>query len=198
MVFLLEKSTGKNWQIADINKTVSTGIILKIADHPAFTVKENYRLVSDGSNLLTITATSKEGLTFGFYKYLRTLGFKFYLPGEEYSIIPSVSNPFGKKTDQVDKPFLQIRNFFGTGGYGTDNPDPDKSVEKEWELWKLRNGFGNAYELEGHRGENFILENKETLQKNPSWLVKPLTGNSQTDQSIKLDYTNKEALNFYT
>lgn len=196
--YLLEKSTGKNWQIEPTDKTPGQGIFLKLSNDNAFKTKESFRLQSNGSDLLTISSSSTEGLVFGTYKFLRQLGFQFFLPGEDYTIIPKIINPFGKARNLVDKPFLQIRDFAGTGGFGSGNSDPGRLVEKTWNLWRLRNGFGSAYALDGHRGENFILDNKAVLKNHPQWLVSPLTGNDYKDQGIKLNYLNKDALDFYT
>ncbi|MFL5772378.1 MAG: hypothetical protein ACJ75F_04420 [Flavisolibacter sp.] len=193
---LLSHATGSPWKSVSNPTDVTTGIILKVADQPEFKTKESFRYQSDGSSLLIITSSSYEGLTFAIYKHLRSLGFKFYLPDELYTITPSVSNPFGLKKDIIDKPFLQIRNFAGTGGLGSVNPDPDKSVEQSWMIWKLRNGFGAAYPLAGHSGEGFILDNREVLKKHPDWLSSSFTG-SPADQTIKPNYLNKEAVNFY-
>lgn len=194
---LLQKATPGKWERVAAEKEVTSGIILKISNHPSFKVKESFRLQSDGSSLLTISSSGSEGLLFGIYKHLRSLGFKFYLPGELYTIIPKISNPFGPKKDIVDHPFAQIRDFGGTGGFGNENSDPGKTIEKTWNLWRDRNGFGAAYHLAGHRGEDFILENKKVLKEHPDWLASPLTGNDFNDQGIKLNYFNKEALDFY-
>ena len=195
--YLLDKATGKSWQIHSAGKNTSHGIFLQLANENAFQTRESFRLQSNGTDKLTISSSSAEGLIFGFYKHLRQLGFQFFLPGEDYTIIPKLDHPFGTRKNVVDRPFLQIRNFFGTGGFGSNNSDPGKLVEKAWLLWKLRNGFGSAYELGGHRGENFVLENKEILKKNPQWLATPLTG-QPSDNNIKLNYLNKEAVDFYT
>lgn len=194
---LLESATNQSWTYQPNEKNVTKGIILRIANNSSFTSKESYRLESNGRNLMKLSSSSTEGLVFGFYKHLRSLGYKFYLPDELYTITPTVTNPFGPEKDMIDKPFLQVRDFFGTGGFGSGNSDKDRSVQKDWILWKIRNGFGSAYQLAGHRGENFILENRETLQKHPDWLVSPLTGNDQNDKSIKLNYLNKKAVEFY-
>src|SRR5215217_2309750 len=98
---LLNKATRKSWQQGRAEE-ISSGIILKLSSSPSFTTKESFRLQSDGSNLLTISSSSTEGLVFGLYKHLRSLGFKFYLPDELYTILPTVSNPFGPKKDVVD------------------------------------------------------------------------------------------------
>lgn len=198
LVHLLDNSTGKKWQIASSEPEVNTGIVLKLSENNAFKTKESFRLQSNGSSLLTISSVSVDGLIFGIYKHLRSLGFKFYLPDELYTITPSIQNPFGAKKDIIDQPFAQVRNFAGTGGFGTANADADKSVEQSWNLWKLRNGFGSAYYLSGHRGEDFILANKQTLKQHPEWLAKPLSGEDYKDMVIKPNYLNKQAVDFYT
>jgi hypothetical protein len=196
-VFLLKKSTGKTWHLKNVERSTAPGISLLLSDNRSFKTKESFRLQSNGKDQLIITSSSTEGLIFGFYKHLRNLGYKFYLPDELYTIVPKLSHPFGNKKDIIDQPFLQVRNFFGTGGFGSLNPDAEKQVANSWHLWKQRNGFGASYELAGHRGENFILENYELLKKHPQWLATPITGNKQNDQNIKINYSNKEGLNFY-
>jgi hypothetical protein len=194
---LLGQGSRKKWNLETGGPTNNPGILLQLIDNPQFKTKESYRFESNGETRITISSSSQEGLVFGLYKYLRTLGYKFYLPGTLYTLIPSLQNPFGPKKNIVDKPFLQVRDFFGTGGFGSGMTDPDKSVQEAWLQWKVRNGFGSAYQLSGHRGENFILENKATLRQHPDWLASPLTGNDQSDQGIKLNYLNKDALNFF-
>jgi hypothetical protein len=198
IIYLLKQSMHVNWKQASSPKDVNVGIILDYKDNPAFKVKESFRLESNGSSQLIITASTTEGLIFGIYKHLRSLGFKFYLPDDLYTIVPTIKNPFGDKKDIVDQPYKQIRNFFGTGGFGSGRTDPDHSVEQAWNLWKLRNGFGTAYGLGGHRGENFILENQDLLARHPDWLASPLKPNGQLNTSAKLNYLNKEAVDYYT
>jgi hypothetical protein len=196
-ITLLQRSTGKSWQLENFNGVHSAGIYLKIESLEPFSTSESYRIESNGINQLVITSGSEKGLVFGFYKHLRSLGFRFYLPDEKYTIIPELKHPYLKKMDHYEKPFLQIREFFGTGGFGSNQADSQMQVKKNWELWSRRNGFGSDFQLAGHRGESFMLDNYETLKKNTQWLAKPLTGNKYQDQTIKLNYSNKEALDYY-
>jgi len=194
---LLEKGTGRSWKINQATNSSGPGIYLLIENAAGFTSNESFRMQSNGTDQLIISSSTESGLVFGLYKHLRTLGYRFYLPDELYTIVPRISNPFGPEKSFIDKPFLQIRNFTGTGGFGSTNPDPQKIVEKDWQKWKLRNGFGTAYSLAGHRGENFILENFETLRKNPDWLATPLGATAQASGNTKLNYLNKAAIDFY-
>ena len=196
IIGLLNQASAGKWKVISRNDE-NANFILEYKENPRFKTAESFRLQSDGSSRLILSASTTKGLVFGIYSYLRKLGFKFYLPDELYTIVPSIANPFGEKKDAIDKPFLQIRDFFGTGGLGSGLTDPDKSVEKAWNLWKMRNGFGAAYGLSGHRGENFILENKDLLEKHPDWLASPLKTNGQIDVTAKLNYLNKAALDYY-
>ena len=196
IIGLLNQASGGKWKpVSQTDKTAD--FTLEYKENSGFKTQESFRLQSDGISKLILSASTTQGLIFGVYSYLRKLGLKFYLPDELYTIIPSVKNPFWKKTDIIDKPFLQIRDFYGTGGFGSGLSDTDKSVEKAWNLWKVRNGFGSAYGLGGHRGENFILENQDQLEKHPDWLASPLKNNGQLNIAAKLNYQNKAALDYY-
>lgn len=195
---LLETSTGNAWSIQNYTEIKRSGIYLKIENLNEFTTSESFHIESNGRNQLIITSSTEKGLIFGFYKHLRNLGFKFYLPDELYTLIPKLEHPYGIKMNRYDKPYLQIREFFGTGGFGSNNADPEMYVKKAWDRWAVRNGFGSDYQLSGHRGESFILDNYEILKKNPKWLTNPLSGNKHQDQLIKINYANQEALDFYT
>jgi len=95
-------------------------------------------------------------------------------------------------------PFHEVRNFFGTGGFGSGKTDSDKSVQKDWQLWQKRNGFGQAFSLAGHVGETFNLATAATLSKNPSWTATPVMKNGKVDVTTQLNYLNPAAIDFFT
>lgn len=198
IVQLLESSTHFQWKVLQKAQEVKNGFVLKLEYNELFKTKESFSLNSNGTNILIITSSSNEGVIFGIYKHLRTLGFKFYLPDDLYTLIPITQNPFGPKKNIIDQPFAQIRDFFGTGGLGSGNSDESHNVEKSWQLWKWRNGFGAAYTIDGHRGENFILENKEIIAKHPDWLAFAHPTIQSITPGSKLNYLNKEAIDFFT
>ena len=71
-------------------------------------------------------------------------------------------------------------------------------VQKDWQLWQKRNGFGAAFSLAGHVGETFNLANAAILAQNPSWTATPIMKNGKVDVSTKLNYFNAEAVDFFT
>ena len=120
---LLEQSTGAHWEAVP-DKSPQIPVLSfhwkrKAIIKPAKAVVVN----SDGSSYVRFESPTTNGLIYGVYKYLRDLGFKFYLPDSLYTIIPALKSVF-KKTSAMETPFLRIRNFFGTGGFGSGKTDP--------------------------------------------------------------------------
>jgi len=72
------------------------------------------------------------------------------------------------------------------------------SVKKDWQLWKWQNGFGSEFQLAGHVGETFNLNNAATLEKNPDWTASPIKTNGQVNVGTKLNYFNPAAVDFFT
>jgi len=193
---LFQTSTGQHWTTQE-DKPSNTGLILLINLTGSYKTGESCLINSDGSSYVKFESPTTNGLIYGVYKYLRDLGFKFYLPDSLYTIVPKLISVF-KKTSVMETPFLRIRDFFGTGGFGSGKTDPGDNVEKAWQLWKWRNGFGTEFHLSGHVGETFNLANAKELEKNPSWNATPILKNGKVDASTKLNYYNSEAVDFFT
>jgi len=193
---LLQASTGQQWTAQQDGES-DKGIILSINTSLDYKTGESCQINSDGSSYVKFESPTTNGLIYGLYKYLRDLGFKFYLPDPLYTIVPSIKSVF-KKTSIMETPFLRIRDFFGTGGFGSGKTDPDRSVEKSWQLWKWRNGFGKEFQLAGHAGETFNLQNAKDLEKNPDWTATSIMKNGKVNQTAKLNYYNKSAVDFFT
>lgn len=193
---LLKTSTNYQWN-AQQDKPLDKGLILYLNTNENYKTGESCLVNSDGSSYVKFESPTTNGLIYGVYKYLRDLGFKFYLPDSLYTIIPKLTSVF-KKTSVMETPFLKIRDFFGTGGFGSGKTDPNRSVENSWRLWKWRNGFGTEFALAGHTGETFNLANANELEKNPSWTATPIMKNGKVNPSTKLNYYNSSAVDFFT
>jgi len=193
---LLQASTRQQWSVQQ-DKPSDKGVILLINLSLNYKTGESCQINSDGSSYVKFEAPTTNGLIYGAYKYLRDLGFKFYLPDSLYTVIPPLKSVF-KKASTMETPFLRIRDFFGTGGFGSGKTDPGRNVEKSWRLWKWRNGFGAEFILAGHVGENFNLANAKELAANPDWTATPIMKNGKVDVSTKVNYYNDKAVDFFT
>ncbi|MFI5188590.1 MAG: hypothetical protein ACHQF0_17790, partial [Chitinophagales bacterium] len=189
-------STGERWDTQQ-DKVSNSGVLILQKPDGNYKTGESCLVNSDGSTYVKFESPTTNGLIYGVYQYLRDLGFKFYLPDSLYTIIPKLPSVFFK-TSAMETPFLRIRDFFGTGGFGSGKTDPDHSVQKSWQLWRWRNGFGAEFQLAGHTGETFNLANADELQKNPSWTATPIMKNGKVDPTTKLNYYNNQAVDFFT
>ena len=194
--YLLQRSTGQSWSM-QADKPANTGLILSLKPEGNYKTGESCLVNSDGSSFLKFDAPTIYGLIYGVYEYFRDLGFKFYLPDSLYTIIPKLQSIF-KKTSVLETPFLRIRDFAGTGGFGSGLTDPGLAVQKSWQLWKWRNGFGAEFSLGGHVGETFNLDNAKALEQHPDWTASPIMKNGKVDVSTKLNYYNNAAVDFFT
>ena len=159
--------------------------------------REPFVIRSNNGDKLLIVANRDEGLTHGLYFYLEQLGARFYFPSEKWTIIPDRKD-VTLKIDRKMLPDFELREFFGTGGFGPALPnDPKQEIKARWEQWKIRNRFGGEFRLGGHSGEAFNVANKETLLKHPEYLAKVDGEHVPWSLIAKLNTANKDAVQLY-
>lgn len=150
---------------------------------------EDYVLFGDNRKLL-IVATHPLGLSRGIYGYLDHLGVRWYLPGDEWTHVPSLSSIIyaGSKFFSPD---LAYRNFFGTGSIAEIKAlDPSLQLSGMWTNWKRRNRLGGEYHLDGHYGEAFNIRYQRELELHPEYLAL-VNGKRQWSVSAKWCISNR-------
>lgn len=195
----LQKSTGKSFSVFEFKNTAGKGIYLVLNQpgllNSSLTGKLSKGTIEDfvvmgNENRLLLIANHPLGLSRAIYFYLDKLGFKWYLPGEEWAHVPSLSD-IALSTTQYVTPSFKIRNFFGTGGIMPVKAlDPNASVNQKWNDWRRRNRFGGQFDLGGHYGETFNSKYKAELQQHPEFLAL-VKGNRQWSASAKWCISNK-------
>ncbi len=175
----LQKMTGAEFKIE--NKAAEKGIFLLGADSPLAPAdatkaldgkgKEASLIRSTPAGQLFIVGTSDMGISHGIYYFLEQLGCRWYMPGDNWTIIPRRES-IRLKIDVVAAPAFKMRAFSGTGGFGGKLPiDPEMRLQGRWDDWKRRNRFGGEIALAGHSGEAFNTKHKAILQEHPEYLA---------------------------
>lgn len=129
--------------------------------------------LSSKNNMTQIQYTTQHSLENAIYTYLDCLGFRWYGPGENWFIKPKKLN-LTTIPGKWYQPIFRNRSFFGTGGLNfgyVQAYDPNNEYMKKWYVWKRRNRFNADFEGVGHMGQNFYLENKTLLDRNPQWFL---------------------------
>jgi hypothetical protein len=197
--FYLEKATKVPFSVGANTERTDNGIYLLLNRPDLLPARlnasltkggiEDYVLFGDQKRLL-IVATHPLGLSRGIYGYLDHLGFRWYLPGNDWTIVPSLSS-ITYTGSMIVSPHFSFRDFFGTGGLAEIKAfDPTLQLAGTWNDWKRRNRFGGEYSLAGHYGETFNIKYKKELEQHPEYLAK-VNGKREWSVSAKWCISNK-------
>ena len=177
----------------------ASGIILKYDA----SVQGNQSCIvkSDGTSYITFSAAEDNGLNYGVYEYIYQLGFRFYLPGEIWEVIPSSSSAF-RKTDTFYTGKYKYKNWFISGGHNRWVMDNNNDYSwdtyygdngQQWALYQRRNNMNGAYRFTGHRGDIMTGNYLEVLKNNPCY-VAPYNGVRKANVQSVPDINNMAAM----
>jgi len=118
--------------------------------------------------------------------YLRSLGVRWYMPGEVGEVIPRMKSLPLPKVDQTIHPDFPVRKLnIKLGVYGRDAA-----------RWAMRLGVRNPYGLQTAHGLHTMTHNTATLTAHPEWFA--LYGGKRHNQPgqrlNQLCYSNEELL----
>lgn len=204
MAMLLQRSIpGSHFITQPYSVLPGSGIILQYDE--SVTANQTCRVKSNGSSIISFSASQDNGLNYGVYEYLSQLGFLFYQPGSAWEVIPSLRSPF-KTTDTVYSCKFKYKNWFISGGYNTWAMDKNATyywdtyygeLGHQWALYQRRNNMVGGYRFAGHRDDIVTNEYLATLQNNPCY-VAPYNGSrTPTRQSVP-DVNNIAAMQLWS
>lgn len=142
-----------------------------------FVVTEKQGLPTDGQSfsieaddlVCRIGGQAPSGYANGLYYFLNQLGFRWYMPGEAWTIIPDSLKRKNIPAKTIT-PDFRDRYYFGTGGWGGKKSyDPENQVKKEFTVWNRRNRISATYRNSGHTGMAFYRKNKAYLDQHPEF-----------------------------
>jgi Secretion system C-terminal sorting domain len=199
---LLQKAVaGSSFTTQSYSNLPSKGIVFvydsTITDNQACKVESN------GYDYIKFTAAEDNGLHFGFYQYLNSLGYRFYQPGELWEIIPQLSSVF-KSVNTVYTCAYKYKTWFISGGYNSWAMDKAPKFTWDlfginghnWAIYQRRNGMLGAGRFSGHRDDIMRGDYLTTLQNNPCYVANFNGSRAATTQSVP-DIFNSTAKNLW-
>lgn len=151
------------------------------------------RVESDGSGFIKFSAAEDNGMCFGIYQYLQQVGFRFYLPGSIWEIIPTLATPY-KKIDSVYSFSYKYNGWYLSGGHNRWVMDNDNNYNWEsyaglnghnWALYQRRNGMTGRYSFSGHRSDIITgTSSVATWQNNPCYVAAYNNSRAVNSQSV--------------
>jgi Domain of unknown function (DUF4838) len=201
MADLLQQATGKKIITTAYDGKATTGIFLLLDSTGKYSANEAAIVDCNGSSTLRITARYATGLSYGMYTYLDRLGFKFYLPGAEWTIVPKLSSVYLKPISKAEwKPWFRQRFCSMSGGMpAVKNIDENRQAAIDWFKWYRRNRMGSEYMgIGGHIGELFNMEHQKEIEQDPTILAPEDGINRKYSASAKLDPMNSKGVDMFT
>lgn len=206
---LLTKATGQKFSIGTATDSRPAIMLTRTApsDLPASerakldaATTESFYLRANARQVL-IYAKSNNGLSNGAYFWLEQLGFHWFMPGENWEIVPRLTS-LQTNFERTVVPDFRLRKFFGTGGFVENevlegNQDAEESREEQWLAWHRRARWGQEFKVGGHAGANFNKRHRAELEKNTTWLALVDGKRGPWAENAKLCASNPEALAFF-
>lgn len=202
MAYWLQLATQKSFVIKESEDSEVKAIQLQSVNRsnlPAAIKKQilqdgqSFYLEIDGYKTARIIGSGKNSLINGIYTFLHELGFRWYMPGDAWAIIPSLDKKH-LKVSKVYTPAFQNRFYFGTGGTAPiAGLDPENNFIKDFDTWNRRNRISSDYAIKGHMGEAFYAANQKELDQHPEYFC-----NGKIDRTGKIAINNVNAVKLYT
>ncbi|MEP7163982.1 MAG: DUF4838 domain-containing protein [Ferruginibacter sp.] len=197
---LLQRATKRSFTVTAFRPGAVKGIFLLLDSSSGFSSNETGKLESDGKSFIRIKAKYTTGIAYAMYSWLEQLGFHFYLPGDEWTIIPSLPAVFNKNIiKKTYRPYFRLRMFNASGGiFAVKGLDEGSQNEKDWQQWYQRNRMGCEYiSIDGHIGEWFNIVHKKEIEKDTAILA-PINGKRKYSEEGKLDPTYKKGVALFS
>jgi hypothetical protein len=201
MAYWLEKSTDHHFEVKTSTSILDKGIQLQALELSNLSQSvrkkisadgQSFYLSIDGTNKALIAGTASNSFINGIYTFLQELGFRWYMPGDTWTIVPDLKN-IKISINKVFTPDFQNRTYFGTGGIaGIAGIDPQNNFKKDFEIWNRRNRFGGDYATIGHTGEAFYSAKKQELDQHPEYFC-----NNTINKAGRIDISQQGAVDIF-
>lgn len=113
-----------------------------------------------------ITGNSVLALRHGVFFYLEKLGFRYFLPGEDWSIVPRRPNLF-QAVNLIGEPDYEYRRFANGHGY-----NKNKILEERFNFWHIANRLGGAFDVTiNHTYQVIVANNRDVFMKHPEYFA---------------------------
>ena len=115
---------------------------------------------------VVIVGNSALALQHAVFVYLEQLGFRFFLPGEVWHVIPQISTPL-VRFKKLAQPFYITRILANGNGY-----NKNKKVENDFNFWAKANRLGGSFPIRvGHSYQTIVSNNIEVFKQHPEYFA---------------------------
>ena len=135
---------------------------------------------------ISFVGNSALALQQAIFDYLEQLGFRYFLPGEAWNIIPSLNSPF-IQYEKLIQPLFEFRSFANGQGYYRN-----KKVESDFNFWAKANRLGGSFPIRvGHSYQTIVSNNAEIFKQHPEYFADKIDKTS-SPSAAKFNVANKK------
>ncbi len=199
MVYWIGKATGIKFKVEENDKPPANGIRIMQTNPAGLSTSDWKKINCDGQsfylsvqqNNVTIAGTGDNSINNGIYTFLYEIGFRWYMPGDNWTKLGSFKNlPL---IDKIYSPDFQNRFYFGSGGTGRiPGLDPDDSFLADFKTWDRRNRVSSDYIAKSHSGPTFYRANKAILDQHPEYFC-----NNKVNTNGLINIDNRNVVDLY-
>lgn len=140
------------------NNIVIPDLLKKFNAEGYFISSTHKKVIIVGNSALAIQAA--------VFDYLEKLGFRYFLPGETWQVIPFVKSPF-VKYQMLTQPLFEFRSLANGHGFNRNN-----AVESDFNFWAKANRLGGAFPIRiGHAYQTIVSNNADTFKAHPEYFA---------------------------
>jgi len=122
--------------------------------------------IKSSSDRINFIGNSALSLQHAIFDYLEQLGYRYFMPGQAWQIVPSVTSPF-IRYEKLTQPFFEFRSFANGQGYYRN-----KKVENDFNFWAKANRLGGSFPIRiGHSYQTIVSNNLETFKRHPEYFA---------------------------
>ena len=135
---------------------------------------------------VTFIGNSALALQHSIFDYLEQLGFRYYLPGDAWKIVPSKPSVF-IRYEHLTQPFYEFRSFANGQGYYRN-----KKVENDFNTWAKANRLGGSFPVRvGHSYQTIVANNLDVFKQHTEYFADNIN-KSGAPATAKFNVANKQ------
>jgi len=183
-------------KIKDKDERTINFMLYPIADELGITYPKKLRSFNPEGYYIKSTAdridfigNSALALQHSIFDFLEQLGFRYYLPGEAWQIVPPKPSLF-INYDHLTQPFYEFRSFANGQGYYRN-----KKVENDFNFWAKANRLGGSFPIRvGHSYQTIVTNNLDEFKRHPEYFADNID-KSDAPATAKFNIANKQLIN---
>ena len=144
--------------------------------------------IKSSTDRIDFIGNSALALQHGVFDFLEQLGFRYFLPGDAWQIIPSKPSVF-IRYERLTQPLYEFRSFANGQGYYRN-----KKVENDFNFWAKANRLGGSFPVRvGHSYQTIVTNNLEVFKQHPEYFADNID-KSDAPATAKFNVANKQLI----